>query len=551
MKLRHKLGGLFFLIVLMYIGVIGFYFLPSYKNILLKQKEVQLESTATQLFTMCKTMVSYGYSRDEIIKIIREIRYGVDGREYVLLLDQKGFCVQHPTTPALDNHDVSQVKDPLGFPLVQEYLKIANSFTGKGALQYHWPWFNDARRVEPKMAFVYDYKELDLIIIATAYINDVKDDINHLIILASWLTLCLTALVSFIAFVLIKNILQSINRLKLKLLEVDFSKEALVDFSIPETSDELGEVAALFNIFTLKLRNIARTTIQANETLAEETTKLFKLIQEYDLLNGRNGSSMLSMGVHFNQLSCKIDEINEDLGESKTSVKHATSAGEQLSCIIKEIANQTFKTQLLASDVEVKMKSIGYALQQLLSNNCKIDTIVATISDVSGRTSRLSVDAKQQLNNLMVNREGIECLVGEIIDLADQSAQSVIHINNVVGKSKEQTVETIASIKMVFEGIANIITHIIGIAAAIEEQSVMTVGITKNLLEVDTNITVNANQGLELREKVLTIKKEVRRVEACYDQIRALSNQMTTNVIGLASVQVEITHTLEQFKSMK
>lgn len=548
MKLKNKLGGLCFFIIVFYVSYIAAYFLPTYKAILLKQKEIQLESTATQLNTMIKTLHERNYTRDEIIKIIKGIRYGTDGREYVLLLNNVGFCVQHPTTPELDNNDVSKVKDAHGFPLVQEYLRIANTGQGKGIISYHWPWFNDKQRIEPKMAYVYNYPALDLVVIATAYVNDVETYINHLTNVSVFATGLVSFIVIVLSIIIIKNVLKSITNLKVRLQELNDDSDGTLSKNIPVSRDELGEVAYVFNVFLLKIRSIITTTMGVNHQLEVKTNELSSLITRFNDIASYGSQTVDCMGTEFSSLSHALTGLNSGINKNSEQVKHVSVASMELTNIVTEISKQTSNTQVLATTMKDRMNDISNSLQVLLTNNNRIDEVIETITKMAKQTSMLALNARIEAAKVAEAGKGFAVVASEISDLSNESTESALHINDIVAETKQQTVSTISSIRTVFEGIAEIITNIVSIAAAIEEQSISSMEISKNILTIDTSMIMMQEQSNHIGHNASNIKTEVDKVEEHFVHIRTLKDQLIENVGELTIVKDQISATLRRFK---
>lgn len=541
MTLKNKMWWLFFSIILFFVVFISTYFIPKYEKLLLQQKALQLESASIQLVTMTQAMLDEGYSKERIINIIQKIRYGTDGREYMFLLNSKGYCIQHPTSPEYNNTFVNEVVDGKGRFLIKEMLSIITSEERKGFIEYTWPWFNDKTRFEPKMAYVNYLSELDLVIVTTAYVNDVYDNIAH----SKYISFMLTLIISFVALLVgyfaLNATMKSIKQIRDKLYKLCEPDESTCKMMDVEKGD-FEDIIMLLNMFIIKLKKTISNTIEMNTVLAKNTARVSSFLTELNA-NSETGKTLSLTAISStNNLNDCLDLFSKEVETNVTGIRYVTVASEQLSTIMGEISKQTTNTKLLASDVQYKMNQISLSLQSIITTSSDMDKIITMISQLSSQLSHLAINSGIQ--------EDAECPVvrAKITEVSNEATNTVIFINRVIGTAKEQTVTTVATIKGIFTAISDIISHIINVAASIEEQTVASVDISKNILKIDRNVSTLKIGEEKLNRHSITIREDIERVEDCFEHINALIRQLTPSVIELANVQIEIEQSLKQFK---
>ncbi len=90
--------------------------------------------------------------KEKAKKLIKNLRYGPENKDYFWINDMGPTMVMHPYKPQLDGKDLSGSKDPNGKKLFVEMTKICRE-KGEGFVDYHWPKYG-AEQPQPKLSFV-------------------------------------------------------------------------------------------------------------------------------------------------------------------------------------------------------------------------------------------------------------------------------------------------------------------------------------------------------------------------------------------------------------
>ena len=116
-------------------------------------------------------------AQNQAIAILRDIRYGQDGKDYIWINDMHPTMVMHPYRPDLEGVDVTDYKDPGGNLLFQDFIKTARN-GGEGYVDYIWQWQDDPSRVSPKVSFVKGFKPWGWVVGTGIYVEDVEQAIR-------------------------------------------------------------------------------------------------------------------------------------------------------------------------------------------------------------------------------------------------------------------------------------------------------------------------------------------------------------------------------------
>ncbi|MCP4593177.1 MAG: hypothetical protein GY842_20770 [bacterium] len=104
------------------------------------------------------------------MKVIKAMRYGPEGKDYLWINDTHPHMVMHPYKPQLDGKDLSENADPNGKKLFVEMVRVCQS-GGSGFVTYHWPKYGNDDTV-PKISYVRLYEPWGWIVGTGVFLNE-------------------------------------------------------------------------------------------------------------------------------------------------------------------------------------------------------------------------------------------------------------------------------------------------------------------------------------------------------------------------------------------
>ncbi len=182
-------------------------FIPRHESHLLDQKKEtirQLTNSAVSLLADYESRISQGEmtregARQKAVDRIRNLRYGLQGKDYFWINDMHPFMIMHPFRPELEGEDLTQFRDSTGnYSFVEMVQTVKES--GEGYVNYHWQWKDMPEIIAPKMSYVKGFAPWDWIIGTGIYMDDITKEITaitrHLILIFAGM-LFLVILMSF------------------------------------------------------------------------------------------------------------------------------------------------------------------------------------------------------------------------------------------------------------------------------------------------------------------------------------------------------------------
>ncbi|GHF26666.1 hypothetical protein GCM10017044_22090 [Kordiimonas sediminis] len=179
-----------------------------------------------------------------------------------------------------------------------------------------------------------------------------------------------------------------------------------------------------------------------------------------------------------NRAAGSIEAAAQNASDRVSSVAGATS---ELSASITEIAQQVEQNRSITTQAVDETQLISKRVATLNERSKEIESVLTFISEISEQTNLLALNATIEAARAGEAGKGFAVVANEVKNLANQSGQAAIEIQEKTRAMQDATDEAVTSA----QGIATIIESINAnsgtIAAAVEEQDVTTRDIVHNI----------------------------------------------------------------------
>lgn len=215
--------------------------------------------------------------------------------------------------------------------------------------------------------------------------------------------------------------------------------------------DEVGELAASFNRFVERLREMVRRTRSVSADLADATEKIRASAREVSGGAVQQSSSLEESHRAIQGIEESVSGIAESTGSLVDSAEESSSATLELGATIEQIASQMEKLFFTVEEVSSSINEMSVASQQVADNVeilssstevtassiTELDASIKEIEENAEKTSRLSEEAAQdaQRGKEAVDEtiEGIGA-VREMVDRASTAIQELGNQSSAIGK---------------------------------------------------------------------------------------------------------------------
>jgi PAS domain S-box-containing protein len=127
-------------------------------------------------------------ARRQAVDLLRNVRFGPEGKDYFWINDMRPVLIMHPYRPDLEGRDASEMTDPGGKRLFVEFVDTVRR-QGAGYVDYRWQWQDNPDKIVSKISYVKGFTPWGWVIGTGVYVEDVRAQI--VAITQSITTICL------------------------------------------------------------------------------------------------------------------------------------------------------------------------------------------------------------------------------------------------------------------------------------------------------------------------------------------------------------------------
>jgi len=252
-NMRSKLFLFIFLIIILTIIPLGIYSTNNLNNTLYQEKEKKIKEMVEiglgVLERFHKLEKSGELTKEEAqnqaLSAIKNMIFGPDDKDYFWINNYEPKMLMHPYSTRLMGESVGNIQDEKGKYLFRDMVEVVEE-KGSGFVEYHWKYYDEENRVEPKLSYVSGFEPWNWILGTGVYINDVQDSYNNLcnrFIMMGIVILALSLILTyFISNYFAKPIIYLTNKFdKISNYDLTMKKNDTFD-KYKNRSDEIGEM---------------------------------------------------------------------------------------------------------------------------------------------------------------------------------------------------------------------------------------------------------------------------------------------------------------------
>ncbi|PCJ63385.1 MAG: hypothetical protein COA79_00840 [Planctomycetota bacterium] len=379
--------------------------------------------------------------------------------------------------------------------------------------------------------------------------QDVKEVANSSSKLLTIVTRMFYAVV-LIGFVLTVFLVRSITK-PLKIAEKSINLIAQGDFTIQipiKSKDEIGLLAASMNIMSKNLNHIFKEIGQVIGTLDLSSTNLSKVSLQINNNSKTAAEKSNNVAIATEDMNSNMASIASTTEESTANIHTMASAIEEMTSTIQEIAINTSRGNDTTINAVGKANEISIKINNLGIATSKINSVVATISNISKQTNLLALNATIEATRAGEAGLGFAVVAKEVKELAQQTNEATVEIRKSIEDIQITTADSISGIKSIVDIINEINEIVSSVASAIEEQSITTQEISKNVSQASSGIKeISDNISLSsiTTEK---IAKEVSELSVLAQTASSSSSKVNDNSTELSNLAENLNNMVSKFK---
>lgn len=377
---------------------------------------------------------------------VRSMRYRDDNSGYMWIDASDYTLVMHPILPQNEGQNRYTLEDQNGVMIIQEIMKAAEN--GGGYNQFYFTKA-DGVTVALKVAYSESFKPWGWVITTGNYVDDmdmemsgVKGEITSMfgsmvviIIIVAVILIILSIIVSLIeSNLIIVKPLKQIEAMAERMSKGDITQEADV-----KIMNDIGRTAAALNIAQENIKGLV-------VNISEVSDAISKALSDFR-------SSFTHMSASIGDVSVAVDDISKNVTTqadfTRTATDDVESIGDSIVTTEGEVQQLDQNAQDMQNLSEKSMETLNHLVsisnitkeqihnmyEQTTKTNESVNKIkdaANLINDIADQTDLLALNASIEAAKAGEAGRGFSVVAEQIGNLARQSAENVIQIDNVV-----------------------------------------------------------------------------------------------------------------------
>ena len=358
-------------------------------------------------------------------------------------------------------------------------------------------------------------------------IDDIRTDSERIVstntLFLSIFNIVVLVLIIFITLYIGTMIARSIRELSDRARDLSEGEGDLTVQLRISTMDETGLFAWYFNCFIAKIREVISDARMKADQLAVSSTEMSSSTMAFSENVQSQAASAEEIMATVEEIAAGMDNVAITAAGQANNMNSLMERISALSDIIGKMSGQVKNALVTSEDItgkaragEKSLGSMNESMRKIDESSGKMTDIIEIINSISGQINLLSLNAAIEAARAGDAGRGFAVVADEISKLADQTAQSLKDIDNLIktneseiGKGTTTVNETVNTIGTIIQGVATISGMMKSIFEFMEKQqetNVMLIGEANHVKASSDEIrSATEEQKIAVNEIVRTV----------------------------------------------
>jgi len=314
------------------------------------------------------------------------------------------------------------------------------------------------------------------------------------------------------------------------------------------TQDELGALAANFNVFVEKLQKMI-AEISADADAVSSTSAALKDTTVHIAANTEQTVQQSSaVATATSQAVSNVESISKSVNQISQAVHGVTVAIEEMSVSLQEVIVHCQRESTMADQANQDAIETRKTMEMLGNAASSIGKVVDVIEKIASQTNLLALNATIEAASAGEAGKGFAVVANEVKDLARQTGEATRQINLQVKEMQQQTQSSVHSMGKISGRIVEINAISQTIVRSVEEQGNVMASLAQSVAQVNQDTEKAARNVAESAQGLGEVSSNIQGVSTANRDTAKGMQEIHQQSHLLADLSVELRRLVSKFR---
>ena len=458
-------------------------------------------------------------------------KFSVGKTGYLFMLDAQGNFIAHP------NPDLILKKN------------VGDSKWGKQMLEMKKGHLSFQENGQSMVVYFDTYEPQNLMIAAAVSSDEFLGPIHTVRWIAFLIGCAMVAVAVAITLFVSRMMVRPINHIVANLKNIAEGEGDLTMRLPIQSRDEVGELAKWFNLFIDKIQELVNHIIENSERVTNASQSLNSVSAQLNSDTENAAGLAENVATASDELTVNLNSVSAAMEQSSTNIAMVSAAGEEMSVTINEILEQIERARSISNNAVIQSTKTSEKMDTLNGFAKSIGQVTETISEISEQTNLLALNATIESARAGEAGKGFAVVANEIKELARQTANATLNIQEQIDNVQSTTAVTVTDISHISNTIRSIDKIIETITKTMNEQASATREVADNISQASQGIQ-DVNENVSQSSSVAgQISQDISMVSGDVHDIRQSSTHVFNSAQQLQEMAEQLKGLVGQFKA--